>query len=368
MGQYATKEGTFAYLKQFPKYAKDFYRFNGDFFTSSLGLGSFRKEPYREENYTVNYKDAVKMAILNGINFIDTAINYRYQVSEQEIGEAIAELIAEGKVSREQLIITSKAGFIPLQFPFPENPYEWIDENILTPALATKDEVVIDQHCMSPKFLQWSVEQSLKNLQIETLDIFMLHNPETQLGFVERSIVMQRIKEAFETMETMVKDGKIQKYGVAAWNAFLYEADHKEYISISDLVDIAVEVGGKDHHFKYVQSPFNLGKPHAYVYPNQEGPDGKYYTLMQILKGYGINYIASSSLLQMNLFKKKFVPKLGAALYTSELNDVASALQFARSGNTLTALFGAVDPQHVEDNLVVAYLPNVSDDVMKTLV
>ncbi|WP_024790443.1 hypothetical protein [Lebetimonas sp. JH292] len=42
---FATVEGTFSYIKKFPKYSKDFYNFNGDFFISSLGLGSFRKEP-----------------------------------------------------------------------------------------------------------------------------------------------------------------------------------------------------------------------------------------------------------------------------------------------------------------------------------
>lgn len=156
--QYATKEGTFQYLKQFPKYSKDFYSFDGDVFVSSLGLGTFRKEPYREENYIVNYKDSVKTAILNGINLIDTAINYRYQVSEQEIGEALEELFAQNRASREQLIITSKAGFLPLAFPFPENPYTWIDENVLSEGLATKEDIVVDQHCMTPEYLRWSVE------------------------------------------------------------------------------------------------------------------------------------------------------------------------------------------------------------------
>ena len=180
--EYATKEGTFAFLKQFPRYSRDFFRFNGDYFVSSIGLGTFRKEPYREENYVINYKEAVKTAIENGINMIDTAINYRYQVSEEEIGEALAELFIEGKVKREALVIASKAGFLPLEFPFPEDPYQWIKTEILDTGLATKDEIIIDQHCMSPDYLRWSVEKSLQNLGIKTLDILYLHNPETQLG------------------------------------------------------------------------------------------------------------------------------------------------------------------------------------------
>ena len=354
--EYATKEGTFEYLKQFPKYNKEFYRFNGEFFVSSLGLGTFRKEPYREENYVINYKEAVKTAILNGINMIDTAINYRYQVSEEEIGEALRELIGEGKIKRENLVISSKAGFIPLQFPFPEDPYQWIESEILGKGLATKEEVIIDQHCMSPKFLRWSVEKSLQNLGVKTLDILYLHNPETQLGYVEREVVLERIKEAFVLFEQMVEEGKIRAYGIASWNAFLYEPGHTEYLSLMEVYTIAREVGGDNHHFKYVQSPFNLVKTEAFNYSNQLGPDGKYYTLMQAVQGLGLGLFASSSLLQMNLFKGKFSEETREILGTQELSDVGTALQFARSGAVLSALFGSINPQHVQENLMLSYL------------
>jgi aryl-alcohol dehydrogenase-like predicted oxidoreductase len=363
----ATKEGTFAYLKRFPKYAKDFYRFNGDFFISSLGLGTFRKEPYREENYVVNYKDSVKIAVLNGINLIDTAINYRYQVSEEEIGEALQELFSEQKVRRQELVITSKAGFLPLEFPFPENPYEWIEENIVQSGLATKEEIIIDQHCLSPKYLRWSVEKSLKNLGLDTLDIMFLHNPETQLGYIEYDELLSRIEKAFILFEKLVEEEKIKAYGIASWNAFLYEDTHKEYISLTDIVKIAQKVGGEKHHFKYVQSPFNLGKPEAYNFNNQKGPDGRYYTLVQAVHGYGLQLMASSSLLQLNLFKAKFAKKIGKSLGTSDFNDVTSALQFARSGGAISALFGAVNPNHVEENLTVAYLPGATKESMNEL-
>jgi aryl-alcohol dehydrogenase-like predicted oxidoreductase len=362
MSSYATKEGTFNYLKQFPKYSRDFYRFDGDVFVSSLGLGTFRKEPYREENYMVNYKDSVKTAVLNGINLIDTAINYRYQVSEQEIGEALQELFAEGKASRDQLVITSKAGFIPLEFPFPD-PYKWIEKNIVESGLASKEEIVIDQHCMTPAYLRWSVEQSLRNLQLETIDIMYLHNPETQLGYVGYGELKASIKGAFELFEQLVEEGKIRQYGIASWNGFLYEEGHTEYLSLKELVEIAVEVGGEKHHFKYLEVPYNIAKPHAYNYSNQKGPDGRYYTLMQAAHGYGLMMMAASSLLQMNLFKGKFDAQVGGLLGTENFeNDILSALQFARSGVMVSALFGAVDPRHVEDNLMLAYVPGAKPE------
>ena len=365
--EYATKKGTFNYLKQFPKYSKDFYRYSGEYFVSSLGLGTFRKEPYREENYVLNYKEAVKMAVLNGINLIDTAINYRYQISEREIGEALQELMAEGKVSRDQLVITSKAGFLPLEFPFPDNPYEWIEKHVIDSDLAQKEDIVVDQHCLSPAYLRWSVEQSLRNLQLETLDILFLHNPETQLGYVDYKTLKKRIKKAFTLFEKLVNEGKIKAYGIAAWNGFLYDEGHTDYLGLGDMVAIAREVGGASHHFKYVESPFNLAKPHAYNFSNQKGPDGRYYTLMQAVHGYGLNLLASSSLLQMNLFKGRFADSVAEALGTQETSDIISALQFARSGNVLSALFGAVDPQHVEKNLMLAYLPAASNEAILEL-
>ena len=368
MASHATKEGTFGYLKQFPKYSRDFYRYNGEVFLSSLGLGTFRKEPYREENYVISYKNAVKTAVTGGINVIDTAINYRYQISEREIGEALSELFAEGKASREQLFVTSKAGFLPLDFPFPENPYEWINTNVVEAGLAAKSEIVVDQHCLSPDYLRWSVEKSLENLQLDTLDVLFLHNPEVQLGYVDYMTLRMRIAQAFKLFESLVEEGKIRHYGIAAWNGFLYEAGHTEYLSLRDMVSIAEEVGGPGHHFKYIESPYNLAKPHAHTYANQKGPDGRFYTLLQAVQGFGLQFFAASSLLQMNLFRGRFDQRIAQLLGTGELTDVIGALQFARSGGVLSALFGAVDPHHVEENLLLAYLPQISDETLRTIV
>lgn len=364
---YATKEGTFKYLKKFGNYSKDFYRFNGELFFPSLGLGTYKAEPYKEDNYIINYATAIKTALRRGINFIDTAINYRYQISEREIAEALNPMFLDGEITREEVIIASKAGFIPLDFPFPDNPYGWIQENIIDAGLATKDEVIIDQHCMSPGYLRWSCEQSLKNLELETIDIFYLHNPETQLGYVDQETFYERIEAAFELFEVLRSEGKIVSYGIASWNGFLYEADHTEYVSLKKVVEIARRVGGAGHGFKYLQSPFNLAKPHAYGYTNQQCEDGKFYPLMHACASFGLTCVASSPLLQKNLFKRPFAANVGELLNTSDLSDIASALQFARSAGAISAIFGAVDPSHVEDNAILAYLPEAPVDAVNTL-
>ncbi|MGZ5208507.1 MAG: aldo/keto reductase [Sulfuricurvum sp.] len=365
--KHATKQGTFGYLKKFGAYSKDFYRFNGELFFPSLGIGTYKPEPYKEDNYIINYAEAIKTALRYGIHFIDTAINYRYQMSEREIGEALSEMISSGEIKREEVIIASKAGFIPLDFPFPENPYGWIQKNMIDTGLATKEEVIIDQHCMTPAYLRWSCEQSLKNLELETIDIFFLHNPETQLGYVDQKTFYTRIQAAFELFEELRAEGKIVAYGIAAWNGFLYEEDHIEYISLAKVVDIARRVGGENHGFKYLQSPFNMAKPHAYGYANQQCEDGFYYPLMNACARFGLSFLGSSPLLQKNLFKRPFAAKIGELMKTSELSDVASALQFARSAGSICAIFGAVEPSHVIDNTILAYIPSVNDSAMQTL-
>ena len=177
----ATLEATYSFAKKFPHY-KDFYIKHNDLVFSKLGLGTFNKEPYKEENYVFHYIEGVKEAIKSGINLIDTASNYRYGQSEKEIGIALEELFQENSVKREELIICSKGGFIQLEFPFPKNPYTWIEENIINTSLAKLEDIELDQHCMTPDYLEWSCKQSLKNLGVKTLDIYFLHNLEIQIG------------------------------------------------------------------------------------------------------------------------------------------------------------------------------------------
>ena len=177
-----------------------------------------------------------RTAVLNGINLIDTAINYRYQTSEREIGEALKELFSDGSAVREQLVVTSKAGFLPLDFPFPENPYQWIDEHVLVPGLATKEEVVVDQHCITPAYLRWSVEQSLKNLQLETIDVFFLHNPDMQLGYVEYKTLKKRIKKAFELFEKLVEEGKITTEEAERLSTDLIESGSRQWHDMQEKI------------------------------------------------------------------------------------------------------------------------------------
>ncbi len=154
-----------------------------------------------------------------------------------------------------------------------------------------------------------------------------------------------------------MKEGKIKAYGLAVWNAFTYEPSNPEYIRIEDVYDVACRVGGANHHFKYLQMPFNIAKTHIYSVANQKMSDGMLYTPLQVAHKLGLGVISSSSLLQMHLFQKPFKPEVGYVLDSEMVlkSDVDLALQFVRSTKGIvSSLFSSSKPEHVTCNLSIA--------------
>ncbi|MEJ2413932.1 MAG: aldo/keto reductase [Sulfurimonas sp.] len=351
---HATLEDTYNYAKKFSHY-KDFYTKSNDLIFSKLGLGTFNKEPYKEENYVFHYIEGVKEAVRQGINLIDTASNYRYGQSEREIGEALSELFEAGEAKREELIICSKGGFIQLDYPFPENPYTWINENIVEAGLANKDDIELDQHCMTPDYLEWSCKRSIENLGVESLDIYYLHNPEMQLMRLGEKAFYKQIEKVFERFEKLADEGLFHSYGIAVWNGFTSE-NSSELISLEKLVECAIKVAGMNHRFKYIQLPFNMGKTAAYTNETQK-VDGMACSVINAAHNLGIGVISSSALLQMNLFKKSFSAETGVVLDNSMTlkSDIQLALQFVRSTpGIISSLFGSKVPVHVKENCEIS--------------
>lgn len=349
---HATIEATHNFANKFSTY-KDFYIKHNNLIFSKLGLGTFNKEPYKEENYVFHYIEGVKQAIRSGINLIDTASNYRYGESEKEIGIALKELFEANESSREELIICSKGGFIQLDFPFPKNPYTWIENNILSTKLAIKEDIELDQHCMTPDFLEWSCKESLKKLGVDTLDIYFLHNPEMQILKLGYAKFLKKVEGIFKRFEKMADNGLIKNYGVAVWNGFINEEKSGEHINLEDLVNIARKTGGENHRFKYIQTPFNLAKTSIYTMPTQS-VNKEECTLLQAAHRLNIGVISSSSLLQMNLFKKSFKAQTGFLLDHKMIleNDIQLALQFVRSTpGLISSLFASKVPVHIKKNL-----------------
>ena len=167
---------------------------------------------------------------------------------------------------------------------------------------------------------------------------------------------MKKIRAAFELFEMLVGEGKISWYGIASWNAFLVKPTHEEALSLTGLEVLAREVGGINHHFGFVQVPYNLGKTLAISTPTQV-MDGKITSIVVTARKLEIGIIGSSPLARMNLFKRPFNTIISKKLGISG-SDLDLSLQFARSlPYMLTTLIGSSNIQHTIDNLDLRHLP-----------
>jgi aryl-alcohol dehydrogenase-like predicted oxidoreductase len=118
---FATEAGTDAYyrrsqydevnLEVHPQNFKNPFE-NPGLKLSSLGVGTYVGDP---DDYTdfLMY-DAIKTSVLSGgVNHIDTAPNYRYTKSESTVGRALTTLDNKYGITREQIFVSSKGGYIP---------------------------------------------------------------------------------------------------------------------------------------------------------------------------------------------------------------------------------------------------------------
>src|SRR5215471_12985267 len=182
----ATTESTRRYAERFKdSIARGHFREQQGLMMSSIGVGTYLGEADAETDEA--YRKAIVVAVKLGSNVIDTAINYRFQRSERAIGKAIYDLESTGKTRRDELIIATKAGYIPFDAKFPANPREYLLDNFITPGIVGPRDIVAGSHCMTPRYLEHQIEQSLRNLGVHTIDIFYIHNPETQLADIDRT-------------------------------------------------------------------------------------------------------------------------------------------------------------------------------------
>lgn len=354
---FATLEGTAVFKERHKdKHASHFRSKNGLWF-SSLGIGSYLGDP--DEATDKLYEESLKEAVLSGVNVVDSAVNYRCQRSERSFGKALKALIDEGKIRREEMILCTKGGFIPFDGSYPADPEATIRKTYLEPGLLKPEDIAQDCHAMTPHYLEDQLNRSLKNLGVETIDIYYLHNPETQLADAESPEFLKRIRAAFEFLEKKVLEGKIRCYGAATWNGFRVSKDKKDYLSIEELNCVAREAAGANHHFKAVQLPFNFAMPEAWISPNQSF-GANMVPFLAVAERLGMTVVGSASLLQSRLTGK--LPEFLDRHFNNLRKSSQRAIQFARSAPGMTtALVGMKTKAHVAENLEVAKEPTLTE-------
>ncbi|HDN3475783.1 TPA: aldo/keto reductase [Staphylococcus aureus] len=140
-------------------------------------------------------KDVVRQAINHGINLLDTAYIYGPERSEELVGEAVKEY------PREQIKIATKGSH-----EFDEN--QEVHQN------------------NQPEYLKQQVENSLKRLQTDYIDLYYIHFPDDNTPKDQAVAALQELKE----------QGKIKAIGVSNFTLDqLKEANKDGYVDVVQL-------------------------------------------------------------------------------------------------------------------------------------
>lgn len=165
-----------------------------DLYVNPIGLGAnavggHNIHPHLSET---EGKELVRVAIKNGINFIDTAYLYGLGRSEELIGEVLKEM-----GNRDELIIATKVG-----------------------AKIVDGQRVMDN---SPLFLKEEVEKSLQRLKTDYIDLLYIHFPDEQTPKDEAIGALKELKD----------EGKIRAIGVSNFSLEqLQEANKDGYVDV----------------------------------------------------------------------------------------------------------------------------------------
>ena len=347
----ATPEGTAAYAKAHPKAHERHWRSAFDLTVSSLGMGTYlgNADPVTDGRYAA----AAQKALAGGINVLDTAINYRYQRSERNLGVALKKAIDAKEVTRDQVLLCTKGGFISGEMGPPTR--EWFEETYVKAGVASPEDFVAGAHCMTPKYLRHEIDLSRRNLGVETIDVYYVHNPETQAAQLGETEFYARLTEAFRGLEACASEGKIQVYGVATWHAYRVPPRTANYVSLEKTLACAREAGGENHRLRVLQLPLNLGMTEAKALANQSW-GGTETSAIDAAAQAGLAVFTSVPLMQGQLLGR-FGPEFRTK-FPGLKTDALRCLQFVRSVPGVTApLCGMKDLAHVEENASLCGVP-----------
>jgi len=262
----ATAEQTKAYADRMwaknPRISPNSWRIAQELTVGKIGLGTYRMGDDPE------HKKAMEKALLSGINLIDTSTNYMDGKSEHLIGETLGALCETGKLKREEVVLVSKAGYM-------QGKTLLKHQHTPPPETIQLDEHL--WHCIHPDFLKEELENSLKRLGVECIDIYMLHNPEYFLQYaynsaedkdaldiaVLKKLYYTHIEKAFTFLEQAAHEGKIQYYGVSS-NTFGAAKDKIDHTDLAEVFTAAQNAAQnawgrkKRPLFRAIELPYNL--------------------------------------------------------------------------------------------------------------
>ncbi|MGW7673800.1 aldo/keto reductase [Streptomyces sp. NPDC054775] len=192
--------------------------------TAQLALGTYRCRAIPE---------AAVRAAASGAQWIDTAPNYA-------TGRA-QELLAPALAARPSLRIATKAGYFSAA-----TGADAVNDGVLN-----QDQAVAG-HSLAPDYVRWQLARNRAQLGRDRLDLVLVHNPErAQPG--DGPALHRAIREAFVVLEEEVAARHVAGYGVATWAGLDEEA-----VTVGELLALAAEAAGGQHHLAALQMPVSL--------------------------------------------------------------------------------------------------------------
>ncbi|MFB5626526.1 MAG: aldo/keto reductase [Nitrosopumilus sp.] len=328
---------------------------------SNVGIGTYLGDADERTDELVT--NAVKQSILSGVNVVDTAINYRSQKAERSVGKGISELINDGKITRDQIFLSSKNGYVTNDADVKLGFWEYVKEEYSQKGVIKEGDVTSGYHCMTVPYLSDQLDRSLRNLNVECIDLMYLHNAvEGQIKDVSKEKFLENLKSVFELYEQKRKEGKIKFYGMATWECFRVSSDNPQYLSLEETVNMAKEIGGDEHGFRFIQLPYNMNFDQALLTKNQMIGDA-HVSVLEAAVRLGVGVFTSVPFMQGKLLAPGVIPEF------NDLKPSLRALQFIRSTpGVLAPLVGQKSPEHVSENLEVLNIPPMSEDEFLSLV
>lgn len=349
---YATSEGTRKFMENAFKngIANSHFRSFNNLNFSSLGIGTYLGQLTAEDD--MDLENAIYHSLKSGaMNVIDTAINYRSMKSEKNIGHAIKKLIEDKIISRDQVFISTKNGYITNDGDYPTiDVLEYMQKMYISQGIIDSKDISSGYNVLNPNYIRKCLDKSLTNMQLDTIDLVYIHNAyESWFQDISRSEFNEKIRGVFQVYEEYRSQNKIRHYGMATWTCFRLPRNEEGYLSLEDMVKIAEDVAGKDHGFRFIQLPYNLAYREAYLLRNQTVSSDKDLTILEACNKLNIGVFTSVPLLQAKLFDAKIPDYLGID------NQLLKIVQLTRSTpNVIAPLLGQKKLNHVKENIELA--------------
>lgn len=354
----ATPEGTERFAARSAAAPGHFRAALGGLSLSSIGLGTYLGG--EDARTDAGYEAAVASALGAGVNVFDTAINYRGQKSERAIGRALARAFDDGLAARDEVFVSTKGGYLPHDADDSRTMRRYVADTFLSTGLAAEADIAQGCHCIAPVYLADQIERSRRNLGLDTIDLYYLHNVEAQLGAVGQATFRKRLSAAVTLLEGAAEKGWISAWGLATWDGLRVPPEHPEHLSLSALLALVREAAGESHHFRGVQLPFNLAMGEALGYRSQV-QNGERLPALEFARESGLAAFGSASILQGRLAGE--LPDEVAAAFPEATTSAQQALQFSRSAPGMTtALVGVSSAEHADEDFSLSRVAPAEGD------